>query len=133
MEPESPALSPYLLVFRDRLKRTQRKTSPREIGTVLSKWIEWQDSLEALGRIRFRGAIGSETRLIQGPSEPGRYQVQTEQTDPIVGYLLIDAANFEEATEIAAGCPGLREGFAVEVCERFVLAQISDITATDRG
>ena len=127
MEPDSPAFSPYLLVFRDRLKRTQRKSSPREIGTVLSKWIEWHDSLEAQGRIRFRGAIGSETRRIQGPAETDRYQAQTEQMDPVVGYLLIDAADFEEAIEIAAGCPGLQHGFAVEVCERFVL----DVKATE--
>jgi hypothetical protein len=119
MEPEPPALSSYLLVFRDRFKRTRSKTSPREIGTVLTKWIEWHDSLEAQGRIRFRSAIGSETRRIQSPS--GTDRRQGEHTDPIVGYLLIGAANFEEATEIAASCPGLQHGFAVEVCERFVL------------
>jgi hypothetical protein len=118
MEPEPPALPSYLLVFRDRFKRIRSKTSPRDIGTVLTKWIEWHDSLEAQGRIRFRGAIGSETRRIQSPS--GTDRRQGEHTDPIVGYLLIGAANFEEATEIAAGCPGLQHGFAVEVCERFV-------------
>lgn len=126
MEPEPPALSSYLLVFRDRLNRTRSKTSPREIGTVLTKWVEWHDSLEAQGRIRFRGAIWSETRRIQSRSPTGTRQVQTEHTNPIVGYLLIGAANFEEATEIAASCPGLQHGFAVEVCERFVL----DVSAT---
>lgn len=117
MEPDPPALSAYLLVFRDCLQGTRPKTSPREIGTVLSKWIEWHDSLGAQGKIRLRGAIGSETRRVQGAFRADRYHVEVDKKNPIVGYLLIDAANFDEATEIAACCPGLEHGFAVEVCK----------------
>jgi hypothetical protein len=68
MEPARQVVSPYLLVFRDCLQGARSKTSPREIGTVLSKWIEWHDSLEAQGKIRFRGAIGSGTRRKMGHS-----------------------------------------------------------------
>lgn len=121
MEPDPPALSAYLLVFRDCLQDTRPKTSPREIGTVLSKWIEWHDSLGAQGKIRLRGAIGSETRRVQGAFRADRYHVEVDKKNPIVGYLLIDAANFDEATEIAACCPGLEHGFAVEVCKPIAL------------
>lgn len=133
MEAAPAELSPYLLVFRDCLQGVRSKTSPREIGTVLNKWIEWHDSLEAHGRIRFRGAIGPRPHRIQGQFSADRYRVQTEPTDPIVGYLLIGAANFEEATEIAAGCPALDHGFAVDVCEPSILVQISDVSPTNES
>ena len=133
MEPASPVVSRYLPVFRDCLQGAWSKTSPREIGTVLRKWIEWHDSIEAQGTIRFRGAIGSKSHRIRGQFSAERYRVQTESTDPIVGYLLIGAVNFDEATEIAASCPALDHGFAVDVCEPFTTAQISDLNATNES
>lgn len=117
MEPASRASSPYLLVFHDCLQGDRSKTSPREIGIVLAKWLEWHDSLDAQGKILFRGAIGPAARLVQGPFGANSYQVEAEKRNPIVGYLLIDAANFDEAAEIAAGCPGLEYDFAVDVCK----------------
>ena len=124
----APELPPYLLIFRDRLPRTRAKMSPREIGTVLSRWIEWHASLEAQGRIRFRGAIGSQSRRVSGLP-----QVQTETADSVVGYLLIDAANFDEATEIASRCPGLEYGFVVEICSPFAPDLSFNITSLDRS
>ena len=117
MEPESRAVSPYLLVFRDCFQAARSETSPREIGTVLAKWIEWHDALAAEGKIRFCGAIGPEIRRLQQPNDADRYRAEEEQRNPIVGYLLVDATNFDEATKIAAACPGLRHGFTVEVCK----------------
>jgi hypothetical protein len=126
-------LPPYLLIFRDRLPRTRAKTSPREIGTVLSRWIEWHASLEGQGRIRFRGAIGSQSRQISGPLDANASQVQTETADSVVGYLLIDAANFDEATEIASHCPGLEYGFVVEICSPLPPDLSLNISSQDRS
>jgi hypothetical protein len=117
MERKTPAFSPYLLVFRDCLQGARSSTSPREIGTILAKWIEWHDSLDAQGKILVRGAIGPHARRVQGPFGSSRSQTEAEKLTPVVGYLLIDAANFDEATEIAAGCPGLGYDFVVEVCQ----------------
>ncbi len=117
MEPGT--LSSYLLVFRDCWRLTQRN-SPREIGMVLSQWIEWHDSLDAQGKIRFRGAIGQEISRLQRPIGIDRYPVKTDKINPIVGYLIIDAASLDEAMKIAASCPGLDYGFAVDICRPFV-------------
>jgi hypothetical protein len=38
-------------------------------------------------------------------------------TDVLAGYVVIDAADLDAAVSIAAGCPGLRRGRAVEVGE----------------
>jgi hypothetical protein len=129
----APKLPPYLLIFRDRLPGTRAKTSPREIGTVLSRWIEWHASLEVQGKIRFRGAIGPQSRRVSGPLDANAFQVQTETAHSVVGYLLIDAANFDEATEIASSCPGLEYGFVVEICSPLAPELSFNITSLDRS
>ena len=107
--------------------------SRREIGAVLSRWIEWHASLEVQGRIRFRGAIGSQSRRISGSLDANASQVQTEAADSLVGYLLIDAANFDEAIEIASRCPGLEYGFVVEICSPFAPDPAFNINSLDRS
>jgi hypothetical protein len=110
-------LCTYLLVFRDCLGQARAKASALEIGRILTRWIEWHDSLAAQGKIRFRSAVEPEHRQIRGPFKGGHAPlVQEKEIEPIVGYLLVDAASFDEAIEIARGCPGLEHGFTVEVC-----------------
>src|SRR5262249_54072318 len=121
--PENVELCTYLLVFR-------AKTSALEIGRILTRWIEWHDSLATM---RFRSAIEPEVRRIRGSFEGHVPLVEKEEVEPIVGYLLLDAASFDEATEIARGCPGLEHGFAVEVCRPLPSEFCWDITSKDRG
>ena len=68
-----------------------------------------------------------------GPFGEDTSQVQTEKASPIVGYLLVEAASFNEATEIAQGCPGLEHGFGVDVCRPFIPARNSEIRSTNRS
>jgi YCII-related domain len=37
--------------------------------------------------------------------------------DVLAGYVVITAADFDEAADVAAGCPGLKHGGSVEVGE----------------
>jgi hypothetical protein len=67
--------------------------------------------------MRFGTAIEPEVWQIRGPFDGHALPLRKEEVEPIVGYLLVDAASFDEATEIACGCPGLEHGFAVEVCK----------------
>jgi hypothetical protein len=117
--PENIQSCTYLLVFRDCLRDGRANTSALEIGRILTRWIEWHDSLAAQRKMRFRGAVEPEVLRIRGSSAGQVPLIRKEEVDPIVGYLLVDAANFDEATEIARACPGLEHGFAVEVCRPF--------------
>jgi len=131
--PENVELCTYLLVFRDCLHEARAKTSALEIGRILTRWIEWHDSLATHGKMRFRSAIEPEVRRIRGSFEGHVPFIEKEEVEPIVGYLLVDAASFDEATEIARGCPGLEHGFAVEVCRPLPSEFCWDITSKDRG
>jgi hypothetical protein len=48
----------------------------------------------------------------------------TAQTDgtALGGYVVISAGNFDQAVDVAKGCPGLRHGGAVEVGEAMDMA-----------
>jgi hypothetical protein len=110
--------STYLLVFRDASVCCQRQMSPADIGTLLHEWLEWHDLLESQGRLRFRCPVEPESQPISRTlGEANR--LTAERTEPVVGYLLVDAASLEEAVEIARGCPGLERGFTVEVYRPF--------------
>jgi hypothetical protein len=117
--PETFEFAAYLLVFRDSFQKTRARTSALEIGKILIKWIEWHDSLEAQEKIRFRSAIAPKFRKIGGAFGSSAESVRDEGAEQIVGYLLVNAASFDEATEIARGCPGLEHGFSVEVWRPF--------------
>lgn len=108
----------YLLVFRDTSAGSRRQMSPAEMGRLLQEWLEWHDLLESQGRLRFRSPVEPESQPVSTRlGEVNRLAV--ERTEPVVGYLLVDAANLEEAVEIARGCPGLERGFTVEVYRPF--------------
>lgn len=108
----------YLLVFRDASAGSRRQLTPAETGRLLQEWLEWHDLLESQGRLRFRSPVEPESQPVSTTlGEVNRLTV--ERTEPVVGYLLVDAANLEEAVEIARGCPGLERGFTVEVYRPF--------------
>jgi hypothetical protein len=97
----------YLLVVRDGAARCRHANSPGQAGELLCEWLEWHGLLEEQGKLRFCGAVEA--------SRPCR----KEALEPVIGYLLVNAASLEEASAIASGCPGITHGFTVEICRPF--------------
>jgi hypothetical protein len=109
----------YLLVFRETLIRHPKAMSPAEIGSLLLQWLEWHDQLEMQGKLRFRCPVDLTSRSVSNPSGTATNSSWRERQEPMIGYLLVEAINLEEATEIAHGCPGLEHGFMVEIYSPF--------------
>lgn len=102
-----PSRDTYLLVVRDGAAPFRHANSPGQAGKLLCEWLEWHDLLEGQGRLCFCGAVEA--------SHPH----PREEPEPVIGYLLVNAANPEEASEVASGCPGIAHGFTVEICRPF--------------
>ena len=102
-----PSRATYLLVVRDGAAPFRHANSPGQAGELLCEWIEWHDLLKAQGRLRFCGAVEAS------------HTSTREKPEPVIGYLLVNAANPEEASEVASGCPGITHGFTVEICRPF--------------
>lgn len=106
----------YLLTFTETTPERYEAMSREELEQALGRWNAWCDELAALGRLRAGNTLAPVARTV---SARGRTTVVdgpfTETKELIAGYMLITAASFDEATEIARTCPNLATGMVVEV------------------
>jgi len=105
----------YLLLFRGGLHF--QTATEEEVQKAMKKWEGWMDELAKQGRLTGgkrltpRGTVlsGHQKQIIDGP--------YTEGKEIVGGYLGIKAENFEEAVQIARGCPIFDYGGIAEVRE----------------
>ena len=95
-----------------------RDYTPEQYQQVIQRYIEWSQQLRREGRnhggdelkaggkvVRMRGGQA----IVDGP--------YAETKESIGGYFIIEAADLDEAAEIAKGCPVLLHDGVVEVRE----------------
>jgi hypothetical protein len=107
------ATSEFLLIFHEQPERYY-ELSLEERRQALARWNAWCDELAAQGRLLHGNTLGAERRLVARPGRAldGPF---TETKELIGGYLLLRAADLEEATAVAQTCPNLPYGMVVEV------------------
>lgn len=94
--------------------------TPEMIQAVIQKYNDWTASLQQSGRLVSLNKLKDEYgRTIDGF---GANQTVTdgpfaETKEVIGGYWIVTAANYDEAVEVARGCPTLEYGGRVEVRE----------------
>jgi hypothetical protein len=95
-------MSKYVLAFRGQPDRAPQPDEDQ-------KWGAWFTSLGAA--IADRGNRVGTVRTLQSKdsSDPS--------TAALTGYIVISAADGDEAARLASGCPGLQSGVSVEVGE----------------
>lgn len=104
----------YLLLFRADYKAIE-KTSPAEIQTRNTSWMAWLDSISAEGKLVGGNHLGNDGRIVFGN---GIVENSTFATNgmSVLGYILIQANDYEDAEKIAKACPILgAEENSVEV------------------
>ena len=89
------------------------KPSPAEMQAMYAKFNAWrekfQQNLSDMG-----GRLGA-GQLVAAQPPDGPF---VEVKELVGGYMIVSAANIDEAVEVARGCPGLvRPGSGVEVIE----------------
>ena len=104
----------FLFVYRNDYKN-QPVGSPEEMQAVTKKWMDWIGGIAAQGKLAAQGnRLGSEGRVVR----PGNVVTDgpyTEIKELIGGYSIVKAENFDEAVEMAKGCPIFPFGGNVEV------------------
>jgi hypothetical protein len=79
----------------------------------MQKWVAWIRDLEARGHLKDRGkALRAGGRVVRSkkPVTDGPYS----EKDLVVGYLMVQATDLDQATTLSAGCPILDTGGSVE-------------------
>jgi hypothetical protein len=110
----------FLLLFRN--TQHENRLSPGEMREAMVRLIAWLDRWTERGAIKGAQPLASEGKTISGARQrvvaDGPY---AEAKEAIGGYVLIEAADFDEAMAIAGEWPMLDYDGIVEV--RPVLAQ----------
>ena len=104
----------YLFVYRNDYKSVPPATA-EEGQAVMQKWMNWLGDIAAKGRLTSQGnPLGSAGKVVRANNviTDGPY---TEIKELIGGFSIVKADSFEEAAEMAKGCPILEDGGNVEV------------------
>ena len=104
----------FLFVYRNDYKN-QPVGSPEEMQAITKKWMDWIGGIAAQNKLASPGnRLGSEGKVVR----PGNVVTDgpyTEIKELIGGYSVITVDSYDEAVEIAKGCPIFEVGGNVEV------------------
>jgi hypothetical protein len=106
--------SEYLLLFRG--SGWDRSLSPAELQKTMAAFVGWSERLSANGTMKAGQPLLEDARIVSGRN--GRIVADgpfAESKEAIGGYFIVNADSFEDALEIAQGCPTLEYGTVVEV------------------
>lgn len=105
----------FLLLFRRDFINKEAQPDNKEYVAHLDRWQEWFESLAAQDKLatapqhwdRKGKVVKANKSVINGP--------YVEIKESIGGMIIIKADSYEEAAEIAQGCPILELGGSVEI------------------
>ncbi len=106
----------FLLIFRNDLK-AMPSFSPEEMQATTKKWMDWIGGIAAQNKLSERGnRLASSGKVVKAHNviTDGPY---SEIKESVGGYSIIRTDSYEDAVEIAKGCPVLAVGGNVEIRE----------------
>lgn len=115
ISPTSPALTPYLLIFRDSNPAMYKSMSSEQRQQLLQQWNAWYDQLAAAGKLVDGKPLEPEGRVVSARGDRIIDGPFVEAKEAVGGYFLLTVGSLEEATEIAKDCPSLRMGIGLTV------------------
>jgi hypothetical protein len=104
----------FLFVYRNDYKN-QPVGSPEELQAVTKRWMDWIGGIAAQNKLASPGNRLSDEGKVVRPNNVVTDGPYTEIKELIGGYSVITVASYEEAVEIAKGCPIFEFGGNVEV------------------
>jgi hypothetical protein len=99
----------FMLVFRGNQQTEQdfAKKSPQEMQAELAKWGVWMEQLAKSGHMISGEPLKPDGKVLRGTKKKLTDGPFIESKEIVGGYLVIKAKDFDQATELAKGCPAL--------------------------
>jgi hypothetical protein len=105
-------MSEFTYLFRGR----DLSASPEQMQKTMQKWLAWFKELEVKGHLKDPGhPLEARGTVVSGKGKIITDGPYAEAKDVINGYIIVDAKDLAEATELSKGCPNLEIGGSVEV------------------
>lgn len=98
----------FILLFRRNVEIKQEKPSPEQMQASVKRWQDWIGDIAAQNKLASRGnQLHPEGRVVKlnNVVTNGPY---AEIKEAIGGYIIVKADDFDEALEMAKGCPILQ-------------------------
>ena len=106
------AMANFLYVFRgDGMSRL----SPQEMQKQMDRWRSWIEQLTKSGNFKAGEPLERNGKVVNGRKRLVTDGPYAESKDLVGGYLLVTAANLDEAVELSRGCPIFETDGSVEV------------------
>lgn len=109
----------FILLFRRDNK--DETISPEQMQELGKKWGTWRSELEAKNEIAAVGNRLSRAGRVVKSKDVVTDGPYAEIKEVLNGYLIVNAIDFDEAVDVAKGCPILQMGGNVEV-RKFIAA-----------
>jgi hypothetical protein len=108
-------MNEFLLIFRRDFASKEAQPSPEELQTSLKQWQDWFGGIAAQNKLaRPLQRWDGEGRIVK-PNKTVINGPYAEIKESIGGLIIVKAKDYEEAAEIAKGCPILQLGGNVEI------------------
>ena len=105
----------FLLIFRRDFTSKDAQPSPEQLQTSLKQWQDWFGGIAAQDKLaRPLERWDGEGRIVK-PNKTVINGPYVEIKEAIGGLIIVKANDYEEAAEIAKGCPILQLGGNVEI------------------
>lgn len=106
----------FLLIFRSNLIPIP-ELSPEQMQANTKRWMDWIGGIAAQNKLSNKGNRLSNTGRVLKSDKTITDGPYAEIKESIGGYTIIKAGSYDEAVELARGCPVLSYGGNVEVRE----------------
>lgn len=108
--------SQFLLLFRHSPEGPD--PTPEEMQKIMGRWMDWMKGMGAKGVFAGANRLQESGKVLRGPRGASVTDGPFVEAKEVVGgYVIVSAANYAQAVELARGCPGLEMGTIVEVRE----------------
>jgi hypothetical protein len=107
----------FLLIFRMDITTKEAQPTPEQMEMYMIQWEEWVSGIARKEKLAGGNHLSIEGKVLKpkGQIMDGPY---TKNKDSVAGYIIVKAANLDEAAILAKDCPILNgEGTSVEVRE----------------
>ena len=106
----------FLFVYRANGATTEQRTE-EQAQSMMQKWMDWIGGIAAQNKLIDRGNRLHATGKVLKQNDVITNGPYTEIKESIGGYSLVKADSYDDAVELAKGCPILSVGGNVEVRE----------------
>lgn len=110
-------MSDFVFLFRSTPEaQRQAMGTPENAQQSLRKWLDWLAELESNGLLKDRGQpLEPSGKVVSSAKQLVTDGPYAESKDVVLGFMVVQARDLHEATEISKGCPIVAGGGSVEI------------------